>query len=254
MQRSRRQHGFSLIEVIFALMIITTLSLSLTTLMRGSFDIRESLGQNDQVSHRLATAMARISNDLQHVYVLSEKDLGRFGDTNKRKIRSNFEIILNSSGDTIRMTTMSHVPLIKNANESDTTFVVYKVENDKETGRPSLLRGESKRVPEDFKEDPVMRVLATDIKSFKVRAWSGEAWLNDNWDSSRRETRGLVPHMVQVEIESYLEPVNLEAKSSRALTTADEPAMKYGTAVMIPGAKGLPELKSGFSSVRWDRL
>jgi type II secretory pathway component PulJ len=247
------QSGFSLLEIVLTLGLILMLSYALTTLLRDSLDIREALAQNAKVNHRLATAMTSLVKDLEHAYIISDKDLARFGDPDKRKIQSIFKIEIGNEGDDLQFTTMSHIPMIKNARESETTFVAYKLEENRETGRTDLIRAETKRVPENFRDELNYRVLARGIKSFHVRPWRGDEWSKDRWDSRRREWRNRLPQMVKIELEAWEEDIDPEDASSR-VTTTDEPTLTIGTVVILPNSMESEELKQRPTTLRWDKL
>lgn len=240
----RTQSAFSLLEVIFSLGILILLSVSLTTLMRSSFDIREGISQNARASHRLASAMSKIVNDLEHAYIVSEKEVLRTGNIDLRNLKTTFEVETGTAGDSLRLTTLSHTPLVKNAQESDATFVVYRLQEDSSNGRTRLMRGEAKRKPDDFRDDPELQVLAEHIKSFKVTPWRGDDWMKDKWDSNRSDTRGMLPKMVKVEIEAFQEDD----------PERDEGGFKVSTIVQLPMAIMMNEPRSTTSTIKWEKM
>jgi prepilin-type N-terminal cleavage/methylation domain-containing protein len=250
----RTMRGFSLLEVIISLAIITTLAVALTTMMRSSFDIREGLSENSRVNHRLAASMSKVVHDLMHAYVISEKEVLRTNNIDLRIIKTLFQIESSGSAEVLRMTTMSHVPRMKNANESDSTFVVYRLQENSENGRTNLMRGESKRKPEDFRDDPKLRVLAENIKAFRIQAWRGDDWMKDRWDSTRGDTKGMMPRMVKVEIESYPDEAVEGDRPSQPLSSDSDIGPKVSTVVTLPMAMSMNEVRASTSTIRWEKL
>lgn len=254
MRNPNHQAGFSLLEIILTLGLILMLSYALTTLLRDSLDIRDGLSQAGKVNHRLATAMSTLVMDLQHAYIVSEKDIARFGDPEKRKVKSLFKLEVGTLGDDLQFTTMNHAPLIRNSRESETTFVAYRLEEDPDTGRTNLTRAETKRVPENFNEELKYRILARDIKAFKIKTWRGDEWSKDRWDSRRREWRNKLPHIVHIELEAWEDEPDQFESSTRVLSTTDEATIKLNTVVILPNSVESEELRQRPTTLRWDKL
>ena len=112
--------------------------------------------------------------------------------------------------------------------------------SEKYPGRSHLFRGEFPRIPEDFKTDPPMKLLAEHVKSIKVQVWNGEDWHRDNWDSTRRETNNRVPQMVRVIIQAWRED-SFEGEPSE---TSQEELAQFATLVYLPYALDFNELKT----------
>jgi hypothetical protein len=149
----------------------------------------------------------------------------------------------------LAMTSFVHQALLKNAHESDQSYIVYKLMQDKEkgSGPKNLYRGETKVMPADFREDPPLRLLARAVKSFRVKPWNGEQWEKDQWDSTRSEWRNLLPSMVEVQIEGYED--DMEGTNETPSDTAPTAIVK--TVVYIPRSLGMKELKQRSNSPRW---
>lgn len=251
---ANQQSGFTLLEVIISLGLILLLSTALTTMLRSNLDIRESLADRSESVHRLSTAMLKIAEDIQHAFLVPDDKQERYGDSDKRKMKTIFKLDLMTGGDELRMTTMNNKPTMANSGESDVTYVVYRlVEAKDSSGRKHLYRGAAKRLPEDFKEDPPMQLLARGIKTLKVRAWRGDEWSKDNWDSSKREWKNKLPHMVMIEVGGWeSEPNPGQDKSSFEIDKVS--VLTYKTVVHLPNAMGFTELKERATTVRWDRF
>ncbi|MEZ4741104.1 MAG: type II secretion system protein [Bdellovibrionota bacterium] len=230
--------GFTLLEVVITIGILLTMMIAITTMLRGSFDIRFALSQEGQVTHRLNTAMEKISSDLAHAYILSSKDVNR--NPSDRYFKTIFKIDKSFSGDKLAFTTMNHQPLRANAKESDSSYVVYEIQDSKKIpGRKNLYRGAFVRIPADFKDDPPMNLLAKNIKTIVFEAWQGDGWSKDKWNSESRETRDKIPHMVRVSIEAWSE----DLEEGETPGPAHEATLKYQTIIYLTSASKFDELK-----------
>jgi hypothetical protein len=103
---------------------------------------------------------------------------------------------------------------------------------------------------DDLKEDPPMRMLAKNIKTFRVIPWRGDDWSTDRWDSSRGEWRDRMPAMVKLEIETWNEDDDIPSDNETEKTD-DSNLVVARTIVAIQQARGMKELKQGSNTVRW---
>ena len=237
--------GFSLLEVILSISILLTLSVATTSMMKDSIAMRSELSKQTKTTHRMRVAMDRVQNDLKHAFIINT--LKQELNSNNRATGAIFKITQEGEDASLALTTFTHQALLKNSHESDATYVVYKLMQDKDSGMKSLYRGETKVLPQDFKEDPAMRLIARAVKHFKIRAWTGEAWSKDQWDTTRPDWRNMLPQMVEVQIEGYEDDMegSIEAPSDTAATAI----MK--TVVYLPRSFGMKEQKQRTNTPRW---
>ncbi len=242
MEVSRKQLGFTLIEVMITIAILAGMVLFISQMLRGSFDMRASLSQKNRVTGRMNRAMLQLNQDLTHVFVLDDRMPGRSDQVHKRTL---FRLEKSTSIDTLSFTYMGHRPRNQNAFESNLSYVVYEVQASKKMpGRSHLFRGEYPRVPKNFKEKPTMQLFAEYVKSMSIELWDGEKWRKDTWDSSRGETNNRVPHMVRITLVAW----NQEPIEGVAIDESQETLTQYSTVVYIPGALSFTELKQRMSS------
>jgi type II secretory pathway component PulJ len=240
LEKSLKTGGFTLIEVVITLGILTTMMVAVTTLLRSSFEVRFALSDEAKLTHRINVAVQKISDDLAHAYIISSKDTKR--NYNDRTTKSLFRIDkVVGGGDKISFTTMSHRPLKSNSHEGDEAYVVYEVQEAKDSpGRKHLFRGATGKIPEDFKEDPPMELLSSHIKAINLEFWNGEGWSKDKWTSERSDTKDLMPHMVKVTVEAWTrDPVEDETPDESA-----EATISYSTVVFLENSSTMKELKS----------
>lgn len=248
MRSSSSNHsGFSLLEVMITMSILLALVVGVSTMLRSSIDVKTALARDARITHRLSTAINRISWDIEHAFVVGLNDTPRGGS--ERRFKTIFKIDKSGDTDKLYLTTTGNTPGFPGMPDSDTAYVVYEVKDAPDSpGRKHLYRGVSLATRDDLKEDPPMKIFVRDIKIFRVVPWRGDDWSTDRWDSGRGEWRDRMPTMVRVEIETWNEDDELrsEALDSSAATTV---AVK--TVVAIQQARNMKELKQPSNSVKW---
>jgi len=233
------------LEIIFSIMILLVLTTTSAMMIRNGIDMRIALSEQGRVTHRLEIAMNKVSQDLQHAFLLDR----RRGETyfTTRATKPLFETSLSGGSSKLRLTTMTNRPLREHAKESDQTFVTYELEKDDATGLTHLVRGQGSILPQNFNEEIPQQILAKYIKSFKVLPWSGDNW-RDDWNSDRADFRDLLPHMVQIEIEAWdINPMVEELIENEELL----PTVTIRTVVYIASSWGMRETKQGTSSIKY---
>lgn len=242
-----QQSGYTLLEIIISISILLMMTFAVSSLMRSNIDMRFALAERAAVTHRSSLAMQKIVQDVQHSFIISSRDQIRNPGT--RKNNGLFKVEVGSIGDQLWLTTMAKLPLVANNHESDTTLVVYKIEEDPEAiGRRRLMRGEAKRIPDDLREEIPLQLLASNIKSLRIWGWRGDDWSKETWDTTRSDWRNKMPYMVTVEIEAY-ETDPLLASQSK--DSNEEPTAKVRTVVFLPLATGFEELRQQATTIRW---
>jgi len=244
------ESGFSLLEVVITIAILMTLTVGVASMLKAGFEVREGLGERAKTLHRLSVAVSKLSDDLQHAFLVSQKDQIRGGIDRNMKTVFRLE---KSLGDKLSMTTMTHRALQISAYESEFTFVVYQLKESKDApGRKDLCRAETPVIPLDLKEEPPTTLLAHGIKTFTLEAWTGDRWSKDAWDSARSETRNIMPKMVRVTIEAYLH--DRAGAQGSDVAGLDEAVLTINTVVYLNGATDFVEMKEPDKSMRWGAL
>ncbi|MBP6218110.1 MAG: prepilin-type N-terminal cleavage/methylation domain-containing protein [Oligoflexales bacterium] len=241
---SKHHSGFTLLEVLVTLSILMSIVFAVSQVLKNSFDIRLALSRDSQVTRRLNVVLQSLNRDLSHAFLLSNKDSIRTGGR-KRTI---FQIEQQGESSILSMTYMGHKSLKADSKESDLSYVVYEVkESKKNPSRKNLYRGETPRVPENFKEKPQMQLLAEDIASVKLEYWNGDDWATDRWDSTQGDTANKLPHMVRITVRVWTqEALDREGSSG----DKDDNMDQFSTAVYLPYALDFPELKQKSTSFR----
>ena len=245
-----RESGFSLIEVVITIGIMMTLTLAVSSMLRGGFEVKEGLSQRAKVMHRLTVAMTKLSSDIQEAFLISTKDVAKNGIG--RNMKTVFRIEKTGNGDKLALTTKTHKPMQAGAYESELTYVTFELLESKQTaGRKDLYRSEAPYIPSDLREEQPMRLLARGIKTMTLEFWTGDKWSKDYWDTGRGDTRGRLPKMVKITLEAFsMDRIDGDGQDE----TADQASEKLQTVVFVADSWEYQELKEQDKSIKWSNF
>jgi type II secretory pathway component PulJ len=241
------ESGMTLLEIIIAIALLLIMTIATSSLLTNGVDMRLELAQRSKVNHRLAIAMERITEDLQHAFLLNFKRQEYLDYVTTRATKSLFFIRQWDNNSELKLTTLTHKPRVASAHESDQTFVIYRIEKDRDNQRPHLFRGETTVIPSNFEDDVPMVILAKNIKALRIKPWNGEKW-SDEWNSGKSDWRDTLPRMVKVEVDAYTN--ELEDETSQY--GENDPVTTLRTVVMIPRAVDMKEIKDRSKTLKWD--
>lgn len=239
------EQGMTLLEVIFAIVLLLILVTTSSSMIRNGIDLRVSVSDQAIVNHQLTNAIQRISSDLQHSFILNRKRQNNFYVN--RSTKALFQIVTRSDQSSLRFTSSNHKAIKEHSPESDLALFVYELKRDDDSEMTHLYRGESRILPQDLEEDIPLQKLATNIKSFKIIAWDGDRWVED-WNSDREEHRDLLPHMVRVEIEAYEVSKGSDVES---LDLENLPTQLMHTIVYLPTSKGIKQKRKPSTTIKY---
>jgi general secretion pathway protein J len=188
----RRRGGFTLLEVVVALGVLSLIAALTFGSIQGALRARDLLEAEDEVNQIARIAMGKIRRDLQLAYLTPST-------TAVNTYRTIF-VGQDQSPDRLWLTTLSHQRLYRDARESDQTEITLWTEDDPNTdGAFVLLRREAPRIDQEPEKDGVILPLATKVKAFELRFLdpvTGE-W-SDEWDTTGTEQPNRLPRAVQV--------------------------------------------------------
>ncbi|WP_324964696.1 type II secretion system protein [Oligoflexus sp.] len=242
-----KESGMTLLEILISIALLLTMTVATSSLLTNGIDMRMELSQRSKVNHRLAIVMDRITQDLQHAFVLNFKRQEYSQTVTTRTTKSFFSIKPWENNSELRLTTFTHQPRIASAHESDQTFVVYRIEKDKDNQRPNLYRGETSSIPMNFEDDVPMVVLAKNIKALRLKPWTGEKW-EDDWNTTRTDWRDILPRMVKIEVDAYTNDLT----DDTAQYAEGDPVTTLRTVITLPNAFEMKEMKDRSKTLKWD--
>ena len=239
--------GFSLIEVVVTIAILMSLTIAVVVMMRGAIDVRQGLSVESKITQRLNNAMEIVARDVSHAILISKNDKTRYSFD--RNMKTVFKVESGSEVDKLMLTTLSNRPFRANSHESDQAYVVYQVSDSTDVpGRKNLYRGIMQATSKDLKEEPPMRLLARNIKRFKIIGWRGDQWLKDKWDSDRSDTANKIPRMIRVEIGTWADDPLPGDTPDPAM---EDSMVELKTVITPPLSLGFNDVKQQVSSINW---
>ncbi len=234
--KASRESGMTLLEIIFSVTLMLIMTMATASVLRNGLDMRIELSARSRVTHRMNVVLTKISDDLQHAFIVPSTQVF----TRKAEIKTLFRVKPWDNSSELRLTTMNHTPHTAGSHESDQTFVVYRIVKDSTTQRPDLFRGESSTLPDNLEQDIPMQLLARNIKALHIRPWDGSE-LRDEWDSTKSDWRDTLPRMVAIEVEAYsYDPLGADEP-----VVETDPSQTVRTVIYIPRAALFKEPKDG---------
>ncbi len=244
-----KQRAFTLLEVIITVGILSTMTIAAVSLLKSSLEMRKALAEKGVFAHRMNTVIRILAKDIEHTWLLStmvDQAQGRVRGTEPRSI---FQFGSALDG-LLQLTAVSHTPLLTDAKESDISFVSYELkESNRYPGRTALYRGAAPRVPENFRDQVKMDLLADSIKEVKIQAWTGDGFVSE-WSSQKSDTRDKLPQMLQLTIVAWNE-IPEEGQEDLALQGGESFLTTFSTTVFLPYSTRLKELKARAKSVNF---
>lgn len=203
------QSGMTLIELMLSLSLISLMMFLAWSTTRGTARIKTGLEETQLRNHEIRVAMARMVADISAAYLSTNEDRN---DPDRRTLFVGRE---SSSIDELRFSSLAHIPLWADANESEQTLIAYFDEPDPEdSGKTNLLRWESRRLSnEPWKREPAdVDVLLHNVERVKFEYWDWrENEWKERWDSTSADAeRDRLPTRVRVTVE-------IEAPSGKTL-------------------------------------
>lgn len=197
-RRPHSQQGFTILEVLIALAILTMMMLlawSVTSqILRG----RTSVNATNARSHEIRVAMNRMVKDISMAYLSNNEPK----DVQERRT---FFIGKDSGEYKLRFSAFAHQVMWADANESEQTIIAYYLANDPDdTRRKNLLRREARRLSyEGWEQEPAeIDVLVHDVEriEFEYWDWQDKEWRDewDGWDANN--AKGRLPYRVRIKL------------------------------------------------------
>ncbi len=196
----RRQAGFTLIEVTIALGILSFMVLTAWATIQGTARTKRTAEQLQQRSHEIRVAMNRLVSDISSAYI-SSNQLQSVDEP-----RTLFVGKESGEVDDLRFSSLGHIALWADANESEQTMISYRAEQDpEESSMTNLVRREQRRLTEeDWKNEPAeVDVLLHDIKKVHFEYWDlrDKEW-KTRWDTTSADSqRSRLPTRVKIVVE-----------------------------------------------------
>ncbi len=227
----RNRKGFTLIEVLIAVVLLAVISLLLWQSMGGAINSKERSEKREQTYRGANLVLNRMTRELSMCVLYSSLEFLGISSSSEQMTKSVF--IGTNAGDHDKLTfdTLAHVRYLKNVKESDMAEVTYFVEKAADEDQAQLgdyvlkIREKS---PLDNQPDQGGRVmtLLEGVKELNFRYYDvtkGE--FKDEWDTTKIDFGNRLPKAVEITLVMQ-DPVN------------DENTIRFQTIALLEMAPG----------------
>lgn len=195
----RGQAGMTLIEVLMALTILSFMLIITWSTTSTTVEAKQHFEIMQERNHEIRVAMGRMARDISSAYISGNENESL---TNRRTL---FVGDSDSPVDELRFSSLGHVVLWADANESEQTLISYQSEPDPENPRQTnLLRRESRRLSnEQWESEPAeVDLLLRNIERVELEYfdWRDNEW-QTSWDSTGADAeQGRLPSRVRITV------------------------------------------------------
>jgi len=205
MRLLKNTRGFTLLEIMIAVAILTGMSLLITTTMNRVLTAKVKVEGRDEQLHGLRVALSKMVDDISQA-VRANKAFS--GSDNK------FMTGMKGSDVELNFSTLSHYHFLEGLKETDQTVIGYSLKpTDK--GENSLMRRETGRLSDKLDEGGTAYPLLDNVKKLKFSYYDSnkKEWVNE-WDSEQISVLGRLPFAVKIEL-TVIEEVDDDEKRPR---------------------------------------
>jgi type II secretion system protein J len=196
---ARGQAGMTLIEVLIAMAMLSFMLVMAWSTTSSVADAQQFFEEMQERNHELRVAMNRMARDLSAAYVSQNEDRNL---DNRRTLFLGKE---DTPVDELRFSTLGHVALWANANESEQTLISYHAVRDRDdSSKTNLVRRESRRLSnEPWESEPAEAdLLLRDVErvGFEYFDPRDNEW-QDSWNTTSADAeRGRLPERVRINV------------------------------------------------------
>lgn len=182
MKRRRSQRGFTLLEVMVSVGIISLIGVLIYGAFMGMSRSKNSMAHIADRYQQGRQSIERMSRELSAAFISNHKPI-----TQTQTIRQTAFIGKDgASGDRIDFTAFANQRLAADSHTSDQAEISFFVATDPDTGNNDLVRRISRVIDDDMTRGGIVQVLAENIESFDVKYLDPvtNEWVDD-WDSTQ---------------------------------------------------------------------
>jgi type II secretory pathway component PulJ len=189
----------TLLEVMVAIAILTFMMAITWRSFNSTARAKIDMDVVQERQHEIRIALNRIVADLESAYLSANEN------QSEQERRTVFIGKESGSVDELRFSSLGHIVLWADANESEQTLIAYQQETDPEdSSKTNLMRRESRRLSnENWENEPAeVDVLLRDIKkvSFEYFDVKDRDW-KKRWNSTQTDgERGRMPLFVRIKL------------------------------------------------------
>ncbi len=190
----RRPAGFTLIEVMIALSILTFMAASIYTIMRNATDMQEEERARSDMHTMGRNAMERMRKEIAAAFLsVNETEYWK----------TEFKAVDRNPIDELDFVSRSHEKHYPDVREGDLAEIGYRSEEDEGGGAfRTLLHREATLVDDDPDRGGVTLAMCHHVRELNFRFYdeTKEEW-KEEWDTEGSDTPGRLPRAVEIRLE-----------------------------------------------------
>ena len=191
-------HGFTLVEVLVGVVILSFMGVAIGVSTRGLFqgrDRQEAIYDTYQMGRQ---SMNRMADELSMAFLAGANHLRDDGSE---------KTVFTGHESEVHFAYLGHTILVRNTSESDHGEVSYYIDDVKRNDKrhKDLVRRESPIIDDNSEKGGAVMTLAEDVNwirftYFDPRKDQEDGWEND-WDTEKSDYTGRLPRLVHIEME-----------------------------------------------------
>ncbi len=230
MRRVDPQAGLTLVEIMVATAILAFMMVMTYTTTSRTGQKRRVIAEGQVRSQELRAGLGRVVADLEMAYLSKNEDTSTF------ERRTRFQGKDTGDVDELTFSSLAHLPLWAEANESDQTMISYYAAADREKpGVKNWIRREQRRLTdpgETSKEMPAdIDIVISDIQhvDFEYWDWKDNEWKND-WDTSKQDIqKDRLPTRVRITVKWMEDGEEAKVVTQARLLLQEPLESRFGT-------------------------
>lgn len=213
-RRRTEDRGFTLLEILIAIFILTVVVSTVFTAFSGTFKVVNETESQGEIYAMARMALERISEDLASVYVggLSKTRNSEEGVPQQRSLFVGEDRkVSDQSADTLRFLSYAHVSFKAGRQEEGPAEIVYYTQLKEDTGEQALYRSDTLDYLEGTENGSGGFLLCDRLKWVDFTYYDREGDVHNAWDTTENIGKAAtLPLRVEISMgfENALDPEN----------------------------------------------
>lgn len=183
--------GFSLIEVMVGITLLSGMSLMIFSTMSGSLNAKARVEARDEQLQMVRVGMGKMVTDLSQTFLASTLFQGK---------ENAYMTGMKGDENHVNFSTMNHYHFVEDAKDSEQMTVGYFLERD-DSGTSNLMRRASERLGDKIDEGGRASVMIEGVREFKLQYYHArkQDWVED-WDTGSVSSLRSLPQAVKISL------------------------------------------------------
>jgi general secretion pathway protein J len=195
----KRQEGFTLLEILLALAILSALTFYIFNMVSGQIKVREKVLLLSHKINDIDASLKVLVNDLKQAFLLDVKQ-SKAANFDSKQV---YPIFQYDEKQGALFWTYAFKSKIKNSPEGNMEQVFYHTKKNTD-GSLSLIRSSDIVLNARVDTNSKSTVILKNVKTFRLAFWDGKSW-SSTWDSegSGYNERKKLPVLVKITLEVF---------------------------------------------------